>query len=101
MEHDFHAAVLLGFEGLVKIWTVGEIIAAVSDEQGCVDLLVLDELGQRFEMTALAAIDVEGNDDRSPFLNLVRAGPVSTTSPMNSCRRMSPLFIVGIGPSIR
>jgi hypothetical protein len=38
---------------------------------------------------------------RSPFRNLLCADPVSITSPMNSCPRMSPLFIVGIRPSIR
>jgi hypothetical protein len=51
VKHDFHAAVLLGFEGLVKIWAVSEIRAAVGDKEGGVDLLLLDELGQRFEIT--------------------------------------------------
>src|ERR1700722_4737031 len=51
MEHDFHAAVLLGFEGLVEIGAVSEIGAAVGDQEGRVDLLLLDELGERLEIT--------------------------------------------------
>jgi hypothetical protein len=39
MEDHFHAAVLLGFEGLVKIRAVSEIHAAVGDEEGGVSLL--------------------------------------------------------------
>jgi hypothetical protein len=46
MEDDFHAPVLLGFEGLVEIGAVSEIRAAVGDEEGGVDLLLLDELSQ-------------------------------------------------------
>ena len=51
MEHDFHAAVLLGFEGLIEIGAVSEIGAAVGDEKGRVHLLLLDELRQGFEKT--------------------------------------------------
>jgi hypothetical protein len=34
MEHDFHAAVLLSFESLIKIRTFREVRAAVRDEEG-------------------------------------------------------------------
>jgi hypothetical protein len=34
VEHDFHAAVLLGFEGLVEIGAVRKIRAAVGNEEG-------------------------------------------------------------------
>ena len=50
MEHHFHAAVLLGFEGLIEIGPLREIGAAVGDEEGGVDLLFLNQLGQRFEI---------------------------------------------------
>src|SRR5580704_8991377 len=50
MEDHFHAAVLLGFEGLIEIGAVREIRAAVGNEEGGVDLLLLNELGQRFEI---------------------------------------------------
>ena len=36
-----------------------------------------------------------GTTTRSPTLRLPTSRPVSTTSPMNSCPRMSPLRIVG------
>ena len=39
-----------------------------------------------------------GTTTRSPFCSLVTLGPASTTSPMNSWPRMSPLFIAGIFP---
>ena len=39
-----------------------------------------------------------GTTTRSPGLRFFTAGPTSTTSPMNSCPRMSPLSIVGIKP---
>src|SRR3984957_11074364 len=51
MEDHFHAAVLLRFEGLIEIGAVSEIFAAVGDEKGGVNLLLLDELGQRLEIT--------------------------------------------------
>src|ERR1700733_13428118 len=51
MEDHFHAAVLLVFEGLIEVGTISEVRAAVGDEEGGVDLLLLDELGQRFEIT--------------------------------------------------
>src|ERR1700722_14624178 len=51
MEHHFHAAVLLGFEGLIEIGAVSEIGAAVGDENGRVHLLLLDELRQGLEIT--------------------------------------------------
>ena len=51
MEDHFHAAVLLGFERLIEIGPVSEVRAAVGDEEGGVDLLLLYELGQRFEIT--------------------------------------------------
>jgi hypothetical protein len=31
MEHDFHAALFLGFEGLIEIGALSEIRAAVGD----------------------------------------------------------------------
>jgi len=34
MEHHFHAAVLLGLEGLIEIGTASEIGAAVGDKEG-------------------------------------------------------------------
>ena len=37
-----------------------------------------------------------GTTTRSPALRLDTAGPTSTTSPMNSCPRMSPLRMVGM-----
>src|SRR3954463_1782217 len=42
---------------------------------------------------------VNGTTTRSPTLSFVLALPTSTTSPMNSCPRMSPDFIVGMNPS--
>ncbi len=42
---------------------------------------------------------VKGTTTRSPFFRLVIALPVSTTSPMGSCPRMSPFSIVGMKPS--
>ena len=51
MEHHFHAAVLLGLEGLIEIGAVSEVRATVRDKEGGVDLLLLNELGQRFEIT--------------------------------------------------
>lgn len=39
-----------------------------------------------------------GTTTRSPTRNLVTAGPVSTTSPMNSCPRTSPFRMVGMKP---
>ncbi len=39
MEDHFHAAVLLGFEGLIEIGAVREIRAAVGDEEGGVDAM--------------------------------------------------------------
>ena len=33
MEYDLHAAVLLGLESLIEVGAVGEIIAAVGDEE--------------------------------------------------------------------
>src|SRR6202020_2437322 len=69
VEHDFHAAVLLRFEGLIESGAVSEIRAAVGDEKGGVDLLFLDELGQRLEITLngrLAAAQPEAFlDDRT------------------------------------
>src|ERR1700722_5593543 len=50
VEDHFHAAVLLGVEGLIEIGTVREVRAAVGDHEGRVDLLLLDELGQRLEI---------------------------------------------------
>jgi hypothetical protein len=47
MEDHFHAAVLLVCESLIEIGAVSEISAAVGDEERGVDLLLLDELGQR------------------------------------------------------
>jgi len=46
-----HAAVLLVFEGLIEIGAVSEIGAAVGDDEGSVDFLLLDELGQTLEIT--------------------------------------------------
>src|SRR4051812_46293098 len=42
-----------------------------------------------------------GTTTRSPTARLSTPRPVSTTSPMNSCPRMSPRFIVGTYPSYR
>ena len=39
MEHHFHAAILLVFEGLIEIGAVGEIRAAVGDKEGGVDAM--------------------------------------------------------------
>jgi hypothetical protein len=52
-------------------------------------------------LAALAAIDIERNDGPVALPELIMSEPVSTTSPMNSCPRISPLFIIGIRPSIR
>src|SRR4051794_21237580 len=42
-----------------------------------------------------------GTTTRSPFRTLVTAEPTSTTSPMNSCPRISPSRMVGTYPSYR
>ena len=39
---------------------------------------------------------VNGTTTRSPFFRFFTAGPVSTTSPMNSWPRMSPAIMVGM-----
>src|ERR1700685_87325 len=69
MEHHFHTAVLLGLEGLIEIGTVGEISAAMGDKERRIDLLLLNQLGQGFEITfyvRLAAAQREAFlDDRA------------------------------------
>jgi hypothetical protein len=57
MEDHCHAAVLLVFEGLIEIGAVSGIGAAVGDEEGSVDFLLLGELGQRLEITFSRASD--------------------------------------------
>src|SRR5690242_4681192 len=42
-----------------------------------------------------------GTTTRSPFCRFVTPPPTSTTSPINSCPRMSPLSIVGTKPLYR
>src|ERR1700727_810750 len=51
MKDHFHTAILLGFEGLIEIGTFSEIRASVGDQEGGIDLLLLYELSQRFEIT--------------------------------------------------
>jgi hypothetical protein len=45
MEHDFHAAILLGLEGVIESGAVSEIGATMGDEEGGIDFLLLNELG--------------------------------------------------------
>jgi hypothetical protein len=51
MERHFHAAILFGFEGLIEIGAVSEIGAAVGDKEGGIDFLLLNQFGQRLELT--------------------------------------------------
>src|SRR5829696_854847 len=56
------------------------------------------EYSSRSQAEQLPQAIGNGTTTRSPTWRLDTAGPTSTTSPMNSCPRMSPLRMVGMKP---
>jgi hypothetical protein len=60
--NTFHAAILFGFEGLLAIGAVSEIGAAVGDKEGGIDFLLLNQFGQRLEITFYVGLSAAKHD---------------------------------------